>query len=318
MTDATALPNGPPSSEPTWTARARALAERFAAVGEALRQAGGALVEQGVPPDYRMVHAVGECHRELSKLRHELSRHAEAAGLTLPAADADIGLAALTHWIDAHLDALNAPPAPPVAPATPPAPARLQEPVAVVPPTPVESPSLPAPEPVASFEPATIEPTPESLAPALPTADAAELVASVETAARESAHQPHEPAPPPEATVEAPEPADEPTRRAALAVLERVLILSTRDGSSFEPLDACLARARELRQATFDAPPGALPEESARVAAGDHPFSGLLKVVDIVEGLNDAEWADLHSQVTLAFGRPLAVAAARGRFVFRA
>jgi hypothetical protein len=38
-------------------------------------------------------------------------------------------------------------------------------------------------------------------------------------------------------------------------------------------------------------------------------------VADAPEGLSDAEWAELHQAVSEAFGRQLAVAAARGRIV---
>ena len=45
------------------------------------------------------------------------------------------------------------------------------------------------------------------------------------------------------------------------------------------------------------------------------PLVGLLTVVAGIESLSDAQWAVVHARVSEAFGRQLAVAAARGRLV---
>src|SRR5262249_49656992 len=103
----------------------------------------------------------------------------------------------------------------------------------------------------------------------------------------------------------------EAVRRKAVAVLERAETLQTRDGSEFPPLVECLAAVRTLRDEVASASPGELPGAAEELAGGGHPVNGLLTVTEGVEGLNDDEWAEIHSRVSEAFGRQLAVAAAR-------
>src|SRR5262249_26325399 len=103
----------------------------------------------------------------------------------------------------------------------------------------------------------------------------------------------------------------ESVRRHALGVLDRALRMRSRDGLEFAPLTACLDRLGALRRAVAEAAPDALPVEALGLARGEHPVVGLLSVIEGVDGLDDAGWADLHARVTEAFGRPLAVAAAR-------
>jgi hypothetical protein len=107
----------------------------------------------------------------------------------------------------------------------------------------------------------------------------------------------------------------EAVRRKAVAVLDRAETLRTRDGSVFPPLVECLAVVSTLREAIATAPAGDLPGAAEGLAGGEHPVNGLLTVIEGIEGLNDAEWAEIHSRVSEAFGRQLAVAAARGRIV---
>jgi hypothetical protein len=51
------------------------------------------------------------------------------------------------------------------------------------------------------------------------------------------------------------------------------------------------------------------------IAAGGHPLVCLLTMVEGSTTLTDTEWANLHASVSGAYGRQLAIAAARGRLV---
>ena len=104
-------------------------------------------------------------------------------------------------------------------------------------------------------------------------------------------------------------------RRSALSVLDTVAGLKVRDGGRFPPLVDCQSRAVELRERVIFCPPSELPAEARELADGGHALAGLLTVVAGNESMSDAEWAAVHSRVSEAFGRQLAVAAARGRLV---
>ena len=102
-------------------------------------------------------------------------------------------------------------------------------------------------------------------------------------------------------------------RTSALQCLKQVLALKPRDQGEFAPLTACQEKARALAETIARADPNDLPPEARELALGEHPFASLLIVVAGVGDLGDAQWANHHSQISETFGRPMAVAAARGR-----
>jgi hypothetical protein len=109
----------------------------------------------------------------------------------------------------------------------------------------------------------------------------------------------------------------EKVRAAALLTIDRLLTLSVRDGGELPALEDCHGKARSLRESIEQSPDEALPAEAHNVASGEHPFANLLVMVEGNESLTDAQWALLHASVSGAYGRQLAIAAARGKLVFR-
>lgn len=91
----------------------------------------------------------------------------------------------------------------------------------------------------------------------------------------------------------------------ALAVLDRVMALAHRDDPGFAALLACQARAAALRAKLKTA-----TDVDADAIA---PFAGLLSLIDGQQDLDDEQWGALEDAVAAAFGRPLAVAATRGK-----
>ena len=91
----------------------------------------------------------------------------------------------------------------------------------------------------------------------------------------------------------------------ALAVLDRVMALAHRDDPGFAALLACQARAAALR--------AKLKSATHVDADAIAPFAELLSLFDGQQDLDDEQWGALEDAVAAAFGRPLAVAATRGK-----
>lgn len=109
--------------------------------------------------------------------------------------------------------------------------------------------------------------------------------------------------------------ADEEKKLLATSVLDRILGLAHRDASDFQPLTDCQAKADALKQAIGSLTwPDVHPEIEA-VVRGRHPLAELLTLVKEGESLDDDLWLLLEQEVANAFGRPLSLAAARGRLV---
>jgi len=102
-------------------------------------------------------------------------------------------------------------------------------------------------------------------------------------------------------------------RQDALTLLDRVAALIHRDDPQFAALLTCQSRAREL-YATIEASADA---ERPRWTQSLAPFSALLTLLEGQHALSDDAWAVLEDSVADTFGRPLAVAAARGKLAPR-
>lgn len=106
---------------------------------------------------------------------------------------------------------------------------------------------------------------------------------------------------------------DNEARERALVVLERVLAMTHRTEFDFEPLRHCHDRARELQRAISDAGSIETLTVARALAEGEHAIAQLLTLVERREELDDSYWDDLRDAVTDAFGKPLSLAAARGK-----
>ena len=101
-------------------------------------------------------------------------------------------------------------------------------------------------------------------------------------------------------------------RTRVLAVLDRILTVTHSDGPNFAALVQCVVKAKEIRQAAQD--PKAFDSENAPAFLESIPsFAALLSIIEGRDALDDDRFAVLDETVTQAFGRTLAVAAARGK-----
>ncbi len=105
----------------------------------------------------------------------------------------------------------------------------------------------------------------------------------------------------------------EEAREGALVLLDRVMALIHREEPSFGALATCQSRARELHGALSRAKPDDIEHETVMLSGKLRPFSELLALVDGWNVLDDDRCAFLQDAITQSFGRPLALAALRGK-----
>jgi zinc ribbon protein/PilZ domain-containing protein len=106
-------------------------------------------------------------------------------------------------------------------------------------------------------------------------------------------------------------------RDRALNELAPVLCLVRRDGTEFAALDECQARARQLLEEIGRSEWPRLHAECQPLLERQHAFCRLLDLVRDGEELSDEAWESAEGAVTAAFGKPLAIAATRGRLRLR-
>ena len=254
---------------------------------------------RGLPPGYGLVFEISECHRAFSRLRAEGLRRVESLGLVVPSPGLLADLQELSDLIS-HYQSENADhvvETPEILDHVP-APTHLETvPAEISGNGHVESQDT---KPESPFE-ATISST---------TFDAPQVFTDVVVPPFEELKIGEQPTP----LVVVPElDGAEQTRLAALSLLDQVCALRLADSGEFAPLTTCQDQARSLREAIAYASQDQLPVDAGQLVAGEHPFSSLLVVVSGVGDLGDDQWANHHAQISETFGRPLAIAAARGR-----
>ena len=102
-------------------------------------------------------------------------------------------------------------------------------------------------------------------------------------------------------------------REHALTILDRAFTIDHCDNGNFAPLVEIQKKARELRDAVSDSRWTDLHPDTQVLADGDHPFSALLTLVELQQELDDDQWTRLQESVAQSFGKPMSVAAARGK-----
>ena len=107
-------------------------------------------------------------------------------------------------------------------------------------------------------------------------------------------------------------------RQQAVIVLDRVLVITHRDRSDFQPLLECHAQARLLRRVVTKAQVSDLDPDIKALAEGQHPFWQLLTLIEHQERLDDNRCTCLQESVAKSFGKPLSVAALRGKLLVNA
>jgi hypothetical protein len=105
----------------------------------------------------------------------------------------------------------------------------------------------------------------------------------------------------------------EEAREGALLVLDRVMALIHREDRNFAPLAESQARARELHAMLAGSTPRDVEHETVMMSGLLRPFSELLALVDGWNTLDDDRCAFLQDAITQSFGRPIALAALRGK-----
>jgi hypothetical protein len=99
----------------------------------------------------------------------------------------------------------------------------------------------------------------------------------------------------------------------AVGVLDRVRGLIHREDREFGALAECQAKARELRALLTGPPPPDLTEQTAQLETRLRPFIALVTLVDGWNRLDDERCASLQDVIAQTFGRPLGLAALRGK-----
>lgn len=102
-------------------------------------------------------------------------------------------------------------------------------------------------------------------------------------------------------------------REAAISILARVMAIVHPEVPIFEPLAQARATALELHQAVDALPWEEMRAEANALAGGTHPLACLLALVERADLLADADWDRCQAAIEDAFGKPLAIAAVRGR-----
>lgn len=105
----------------------------------------------------------------------------------------------------------------------------------------------------------------------------------------------------------------EEAREGALVVLDRVMALIHREEKGFGGLSDCQARARDLHGALSGSVPADLDHETKMLSGKLRPFAELMALVEGWNVLDDDRCAFLQDAITQSFGRPLALAALRGK-----
>jgi hypothetical protein len=104
-------------------------------------------------------------------------------------------------------------------------------------------------------------------------------------------------------------------QQAASAVLEKVLSITHVDGVELAPLLQCQEKARELRGSIAETVWPNIHPEAEALARGQHIFAEFVKLVSFHDRLEDEEWGRLQDLVSDSFGKPLGLAASRGRLI---
>jgi outer membrane biosynthesis protein TonB len=105
------------------------------------------------------------------------------------------------------------------------------------------------------------------------------------------------------------------TQQNAAVILDRALTLIHADDPTFAALVGCHTKARAARAAVLGLTE-LESDDAHRVVDDVRTFADLLTLVETRDALDDDQYAQLEESVSRAFGRPLAVATARGRLGF--
>src|SRR5437867_975163 len=107
-------------------------------------------------------------------------------------------------------------------------------------------------------------------------------------------------------------------REQALAILDRVLAITHRESADFKALQECHASVGALRNAVSNVLWPHRHPESESIVQSRHAATELLSFVENLHQLDDERWMALEAKITESYGKPLFVAASRGKLTVRA
>lgn len=102
----------------------------------------------------------------------------------------------------------------------------------------------------------------------------------------------------------------------ALYYIDRFLSLTHRDQPHFAPLEEAKVKARELRHIILNSSPSNFPPDVPALLSGQHPCCAFLSLIEPDANIADEEWERVVESCGRAFGKPLALAASRGKLQF--
>ena len=102
----------------------------------------------------------------------------------------------------------------------------------------------------------------------------------------------------------------------ALYYLDRFLSLTHREQPHFAPLEEAKVKARELRHIILNSSPSNFPPDVPALLSGQHPCCTFLSLIEPDAKIEDEEWEKVVDFCGRAFGKPLALAASRGKLQF--
>jgi Clostridial hydrophobic W len=106
-------------------------------------------------------------------------------------------------------------------------------------------------------------------------------------------------------------------RQQAIQILDRFLCLTHQDQPDFPPLTDYQNQVREFRTKLANLPNTELPSDVQSLVEGRHPVSVLLTLLDRGNQLQDSEWVRLSEAIAKSLGKPIAIAASRGKLTFK-
>ncbi|MCT7984161.1 hypothetical protein NG796_12730 [Laspinema sp. A4] len=102
----------------------------------------------------------------------------------------------------------------------------------------------------------------------------------------------------------------------ALYYIDRFLSLTHRDQPHFAPLEEAKGKARELRHIILNSSPTNFPPDVPALLSGQHPCCTFLSLIEPDANIADEEWERMQEVCGRAFGKPLTLAASRGKLQF--
>ena len=283
------------------------------------------LAERGVPVPFPVQNALSSAHREFLKLRRDV------VAKLLPHHEGPIevqrlgGLSDLEELIARVKGRANVSPIvrePEVSVQAKPIPAPVAPVVETAPP--VSAPSAVPRVELTPPESLIARWSDEVLAPPPVTPKAVNLQPAPTPAPDSPAPAPA-PALPAESSVSPePSPITQPSARSSDAdailekaeeTIERILRIRVRPGKVLPEWEEALIAARALKRKVLTESDSNLSPETIAVAKGVHPLAALLRLIEETGQIGDVEWGELHAIVEDGLGKPIAMAAARHRFM---